>query len=500
MSSVSSAWSPPSGGRAGGWSAIYKPPRSNYSSWRRSLKELGWALPLPGRKRNTIVHCHAGCTQENLIAHFHSQGWSLHPLAAANPRATPHAMLRALRLCSTSERRIFDALQARGDGPATYWQLAPYTGGNRNAVARAIRGLEFLGLLRVERGRPYWSEPDGWEKGRKVNPTNIYAVAGKRLFRALDDDDAAVLADLREVRNSERRATLVYARQKVGPKHGSIGFDTVYVKGKEGVEDGGRAAVGCGENRPGDEGLDRPPPTGPMRGKPARAVRAFAATCAELASGGRWAGGAHELLVSIRPPAGERSWPRNSRTLNVWLWMARADMAALGCKLTREWPEAGQRLVLTIDRAPGLVQGAERVEPPPMTTLPSVFGRVPIDQPWAQPLRAFATASRQAGNRGCLRAWPKAAAQGRIRPRSLRRPILAWPAPPHAHDDDRLRLPAKPPPRRGERGKKIRQGPPKPTLPAIRRAVLAILARAPPYQCPPLQANLPKTPRINLPK
>ena len=46
------------------------------------------------------------------------------------------------------------------------------------------------------------------------------------------------------------------------------------------------------------------------------------------------------------------------------------------------------------------------------------------------------------------------AAQGRTRPRSLRRPILAWPAPPHAHDDDRLRLPAKPPPRRGERGKK----------------------------------------------
>src|SRR6202167_728923 len=37
---------------------------------------------------------------------------------------------------------------------------------------------------------------------------------------------------------------------------------------------------------------------------------------------------------------------------------------------------------------------------------------------------------------------------------TTRRPILAWPAPPRAHDDDRLRLPAKPPPRRGERGKK----------------------------------------------
>src|ERR1700727_2251933 len=52
-----------------------------------------------------------------------------------------------------------------------------------------------------------------------------------------------------------------------------------------------------------------------------------------------------------------------------------------------------------------------------------------------------------------LRASPPAA-QGRTWPRPLRRPILAWPAPPRAHDDDRLRLPAKPPPRRGERGKK----------------------------------------------
>ena len=33
-------------------------------------------------------------------------------------------------------------------------------------------------------------------------------------------------------------------------------------------------------------------------------------------------------------------------------------------------------------------------------------------------------------------------------------------------------------------GKRIRQGPPKPSLPAIRRAVLALLARAPPYRCP----------------
>ena len=39
-------------------------------------------------------------------------------------------------------------------------------------------------------------------------------------------------------------------------------------------------------------------------------------------------------------------------------------------------------------------------------------------------------------------------------------------------------------------GKRIRHGPPKPSLPAIRRAVLAILARAPPYRCPHCRRTL----------
>jgi len=52
-----------------------------------------------------------------------------------------------------------------------------------------------------------------------------------------------------------------------------------------------------------------------------------------------------------------------------------------------------------------------------------------------------------------LRTGPPAT-QGRTGPRPLRRPLLAWPAPPRAHDNDRIRLPAKPPPRPSERGKK----------------------------------------------
>jgi SRSO17 transposase len=43
------------------------------------------------------------------------------------------------------------------------------------------------------------------------------------------------------------------------------------------------------------------------------------------------------------------------------------------------------------------------------------------------------------------------------------------------------------------RGKRIRQGPPKPSLPAIRRAVLATLARAPPYRCPHCRRTLPRS-------
>ena len=40
--------------------------------------------------------------------------------------------------------------------------------------------------------------------------------------------------------------------------------------------------------------------------------------------------------------------------------------------------------------------------------------------------------------------------------------------------------------------KRIPQGPPKPTLPAIRRAVLAILARSPPYRCPHYSRTRPR--------
>ena len=47
---------------------------------------------------------------------------------------------------------------------------------------------------------------------------------------------------------------------------------------------------------------------------------------------------------------------------------------------------------------------------------------------------------------------------------------MAWPAPPRAHDNDRIRLPAKPPPRPSERGKKE----------VLPRTAEAVIARDPP--------------------
>jgi hypothetical protein len=296
---------------------------------------IGW-----GRKRNTVVRCHAGCAQGDLVAHFRKIGLSLDPIAPVRPVGDPYAMQRALRLCSTTEWRIYDALKTRGDGPATYEQLTPYAGNNRRTVARALRGLEFLGLLRIERGRPYWSRLEsGWEGERRINPANIYAVASERLFRALDEDDAVVLDDLRVARNSEAEAAALYAQ----PKNGSGNFDTVsYVNSGGGCGDADPPSVRGGGH--GDEGgpsnPERPAPSGPKHGKPARAVRAFAAACAALAVGGRWSGDADALLMSIRRPAGEKSWPRKPRTLNDWLWMSRDDRAALGCILEKEWPDA----------------------------------------------------------------------------------------------------------------------------------------------------------------
>jgi SRSO17 transposase len=84
------------------------------------------------------------------------------------------------------------------------------------------------------------------------------------------------------------------------------------------------------------------------------------------------------------------------------------------------------------------------------------------------------------------------AVEGRTRPRPLRRAIMDGPPPTRADDDDRLRLPAIPPPQAGQRGKKDspahrrnqacpRSGRPS-SQPSHRRRPLAVPTVANPYQ------------------
>ena len=77
------------------------------------------------------------------------------------------------------------------------------------------------------------------------------------------------------------------------------------------------------------------------------------------------------------------------------------------------------------------------------------------------------------------------AAERRTRSRSLRGTILARPSPSCAHDDDRLRLPPASPPRNSEAGKKESTGHRlSQALPAVRHAIVDLIARPPPQRCP----------------
>ena len=104
------------------------------------------------------------------------------------------------------------------------------------------------------------------------------------------------------------------------------------------------------------------------------------------------------------------------------------------------------------------------------------LSNLPADTPLKQPRR------RHQGALG-LRAGASAT-QGRARPRPLRRAIMDGPPPTRADDDDRLRLPAIPPPQAGQGGKRIPGPPPQPSLPAIRQAILSPSHRRRPLAVP----------------
>ena len=106
-----------------------------------------------------------------------------------------------------------------------------------------------------------------------------------------------------------------------------------------------------------------------------------------------------------------------------------------------------------------------------------------------QPARRHQSAHAGCHHQGAMgvRAGPSAD-ERRTRPRSLRRPILARPAPACAHDDDRLRLPPASPPRK--------QGGKKNNLRATTSAQLACRAKCHRQPNHPTAAAMPALPEI----
>ena len=107
-----------------------------------------------GRNRNTVIKCHARCSNRTLLAHFRWLGYRLDP--APPPSTTkpqPEVMASALRLLTRVERGVRDHLADLGDGTARMDEIAEAIGASRRSVAYAIPVLEWLGLIRVLRHR-----------------------------------------------------------------------------------------------------------------------------------------------------------------------------------------------------------------------------------------------------------------------------------------------------------------------------------------------------------
>jgi hypothetical protein len=281
-----------------------------------------------GRKRNTVVKCHAGCTKKMVLAAIRALGYSLSPPSQqrATHRLDPLSVARALKITSRSERAIYEHLASLGDdpAPATYRALMIYAGNNERSVARAVRGLEYLGLIEVDRGRPFWSSPlDG---GRLINPASVYTVAKDRLFRDLDSDDQTVFTELRNARKSEDDLKMFMVRQNNGT--GTFASESY------------ENAMGCAAP-PTDGGCGTP--GGGRRGVREALVRGFVERCAAAvaAGGGRWRGACSELLGL------GRSWPRTPRTVLAALYMVRRDFAGLGLQYRIEWEGRLRFVVLT---------------------------------------------------------------------------------------------------------------------------------------------------------
>jgi len=159
--------------------------------------------------------------------------------------------------------------------------------------------------------------------------------------------------------------------------------------------------------------------------------------------------------VQLIFPMAKRGRPRQ-RSIPDVLSVAAEDMLADAKWQTITW-RTGTKGKLKARFAAIRVRAADG---PPQRIKDKGQQHLPGDKAWLVGERRASGGRHQTAHAGChhqgamgLRTGPSAD-ERRTRSRSLRGAILARPSPSRAHDDDRLRLPPAPSPRRSEAGKK----------------------------------------------
>ena len=126
----------------------------------------------PGREPGTtIVACGAGCSQEELLAHFRKLGYRLGPMPSRTPTpkvsrpviATTSIAWRAL---TPSERRIYELIHAT-DGTLAYTDVVE-AGISSSTISVGLRALQALGFLNVQRSPR--------RKGCRQYQRNLYQI------------------------------------------------------------------------------------------------------------------------------------------------------------------------------------------------------------------------------------------------------------------------------------------------------------------------------------
>src|ERR1700722_2890510 len=175
-----------------------------------------------GRNGGTVVKCHAGCSQEALLAKFREFGFRLKPepppKAKRSKRPASVSASIALAACNLCERRMFSRLEAESakapDGlmRVTYNQFEEASV-RRQSIPSGLRAMEALGLITVERS------PFNVRKRRYQ--TNVYRlVDGWLAFEPAKTSPKAKKAALYDAREAASTARKPKERENCFPVGG----------------------------------------------------------------------------------------------------------------------------------------------------------------------------------------------------------------------------------------------------------------------------------------